>query len=140
MPTIKHSLLALAGLAAFSGPALADHLNIQTDGVMIDGNTVTFPQVKIDGPGFLVIHATNADGTPVVPGSIGHVALEAGISENVSVTLDEAPMDGATYIAMLHMDTGVMGEYEFGEGSTDVDPPALTADGAPYVQAFDAGM
>ncbi len=26
--------------------------------------------------------------------------------------------------------------YEFGEGMTDVDGPALNAEGAPYVKAF----
>lgn len=134
-------ILAISSFAAASfiaAPAFADHLNIEADGIMVDGSTVTVPSILIDKPGFVVIHEV-LDGAPVVPASIGHVYIEAGTTENVAVTTDYPLKDGADYIAMLHYDTNGDGEYSFGEGMTDVDTPALNAEEQPYVQSFVAG-
>lgn len=128
-------LLAAAAGLALATPAAADHLNIDADGVTIDGATVTFPSVEIDEPGFLVLHAV-VDGEVVVPASIGHAMVPAGTTEDVTVTADYPLAAGEDYIAMLHYDTDGDGTYSFGEGMTDVDTPALNAEGAPYVQAF----
>ncbi|WP_455372146.1 DUF7282 domain-containing protein [Limibacillus halophilus] len=128
---------ALVGFAA--APALADHLKVDTSNVEVKGNSLVFAMVKIDKPGFLVIHATK-DGQPVVPGSIGHTFVSTGTTGDVMVELTEKPMMGATYIAMLHEDSGQMGVYEFGEGMTEVDPPALKADGSPYALPVKLGM
>ncbi len=137
---LKRNLIALSVAAAglVAGPALADHLNITTDGIMVDGDMVTIPSVLIDEPGFVVIHEV-LDGAPVVPASIGHAYVEAGTTENLEIMTDYPLEDGADYIAMLHYDTDGDGEYSFGEGMTDVDTPALNAEEKPYVQMFVAG-
>ena len=134
--------LILAGVATAAlgvATASADHLNIDVSGVKQMGAKVTFKAVKIDKPGFLVIHATK-DGNPVIPQSVGHTWVKPGVTEGVAVTLATAPKDGETFIAMLHEDTNNNGKYEFGVGSTDVDTPALNAEKKPYVKAFKAGM
>ncbi|KAE9629286.1 DUF7282 domain-containing protein [Parasedimentitalea maritima] len=68
--------------------------------------------VKIASDGWLVIHAMK-DGKPVVPASIGHVAVKAGKTKNVVVELSEPVAAGDTVLTMLHTDKGTIGEYEF---------------------------
>jgi plastocyanin len=72
-------------------------------------NTVTIPLVESDGDGWLVIHADN-DGAPGPV--IGFAAVSAGSNEDVAVTID--PAGGTeTVHAMLHVDEGIAGVYEF---------------------------
>jgi len=132
--------IQISGLAALlavglAGAAKADHLNIMLDGATSTGDVINVPGVLIDQPGFLVVHAMTADG-PVVPASIGHTMLAAGMSEDVGVTIEGGLMAGTTYMLMLHYDTDGDGIYSFGEGMTDVDTPALKADGSPYTTLF----
>jgi hypothetical protein len=78
-------VLAAALGATFSGPALADHLNIKVEGLTVNGADVTFPSVLIDKDGFIVLHEVQ-NGDIVLPQSIGHAAVSAGTTENVTVT------------------------------------------------------
>ena len=75
-----------------------------------DGKTITIKSVNITGStGFIAIHADlSGKPGPVV----GHVAIPAGDSSNVVVTLDKASPTGA-YWPMLHLDAGKIGTYEF---------------------------
>lgn len=130
--------LAAVGLGAAAGPALADHLNITTEGIWNRGAAVIVPSVTIDQPGFIVIHAV-VDGQVVVPASIGHTYLHAGTTENVDITAAYGLVEGEDFILMLHYDTDGDGVYSFGEARTDVDTPALNAENAPYVQPFIGG-
>ena len=95
------------------------------------GNSVTIAEADIPEDGFLVIHAMK-DGKPVVPGSIGHVAIKAGKNSDVTVPLTMMAEPGTQVLAMLHQDTGTKGVYEFGPGSTNVDLPVMK-DGKPVV-------
>jgi len=73
------------------------------------GGTVTIEKVVADQAGWLVIHITrNGAPGPV----IGQALVAAGSNENVEVTID---LDQATQqlFAMLHLDVGTEGEYEF---------------------------
>ena len=130
--------VAVSSVLGFAGPALADHLNIPVEGISVDGSTVTFPSVLIDKDGFVVVHAME-NGAPVLPGNVGHTAVKAGTTENVAVMVDGLEA-GADYMVMLHYDTDGNGEYGFGEGSTDVDTPALKPDNTPYTKEVKAGM
>ena len=137
---MRKTLTLLAISAALGAtPALADHLNLDVDGVKIDGAKVWIPSALIDKPGFVVLHAV-VDGQVVVPASIGNAYIEAGTTENVEITADYPLKAGEDYIAMLHYDTDGDGTYSFGEGMTDVDTPALNAEEKPYVKPFKAGM
>ena len=75
-----------------------------------DGKTITVKAVNITGStGFIAIHADlSGKPGPVV----GHVAIPAGGSSDVVVTLDKASPTGA-YWPMLHLDAGTVGTYEF---------------------------
>lgn len=131
----KLLLTTAATLLALGSTALADNM-IDTTDVKVEGDTVTFAKVSSDNGGYLVLHAVE-DGAPVVPGSIGHVAIPAGESTDVAVTADmELAADGE-YMAMLHDETNGNDTYDFGEGSTDVDTPTMM-DGKPVVMPFSA--
>lgn len=121
----------------FAAPAMADHIKIETEGTMVK-HVVTFPSVMMDKDGYLVVHALK-DGAPVIPASIGHVAVKAGTMENVEVEIMDDAVAGTDYIGMLHYETNDNDTYDFGEGSTDVDTPATKADGSPYALPFTAG-
>lgn len=109
---------------------------VDASGTTSEGNTITVPSVTLPQSGFVVVHAM-LDGQPVVPASIGHTAVEAGTTENVSVDLSYAPESGESYMVMLHADTNNNGEYEFGEGSTDVDTPVMM-NGEIVIESFTA--
>ena len=73
------------------------------------GGKVTIEKVVADQAGWLVIHITrNGAPGPV----IGQAPIAEGSNENVEVTID---LDQATQqlFAMLHLDGGTEGEYEF---------------------------
>ncbi|MGD8805910.1 MAG: hypothetical protein PVH65_08660 [Chloroflexota bacterium] len=94
-----------------------------------EGDTVTVASVTSDTAGWLVIHA-QADGKP---GPIlGQSQVVAGENSDVVVEIDPA---GATEIlyAMLHVDAGVEGEFEFPGGA---DGPATDADGNVVTPSF----
>lgn len=67
-------------------------------------------EVLIDAPGWLVIHSS-VDGSPGPV--IGVSPVAPGLSHNVVVEIDEMEA-GDQVFPMLHYDTGVEGEYEFG--------------------------
>lgn len=132
--------ISVAATAAFTaGPVLADHLNIDIEGLWNRGAAVIVSSVLIDKPGFIVIHEV-VDGNVIVPASIGHTYLQAGTTINVDITADYGLVEGEDFILMLHYDTNGDGVYSFGEGNTDVDTPALNAEGAPYVKPFNGGV
>ncbi len=87
-----------------------------------EGNTVTIASVTSDTPGWLVIHA-QADGRP---GPIlGRSPVAAGENSDVVVEIDPAAATETLY-AMLHVDAGVEGDFEFPGGA---DVPATDAEG-----------
>lgn len=133
--TITASLIAL-GLGLGSATALAADpmVDVMNQSASAQG-VVMVPAVNMAENGFLVIHEANAMGKPVAPGSVGFVRLKAGEHTNVSVILDRPVKPGEKLFAMLHHDTGKMGVYEFGPGSTNVDLP-VTANGGVVIKPF----
>lgn len=75
---------------------------------IVDGR-VLIVQTFTNAPAWVVIHA-DADGKPGPV--IGHAALETGLNTDVVVDID---VEAATPLlhAMLHVDEGVVGTYEF---------------------------
>lgn len=128
---------ALFTLAACSGTMDGDRMGAAakpslTTSPQPAGATLKVDAVTIASDGWLVIHATQ-DGKPVVPASIGHTAVKAGTSNNVSVQLSAPTRPGDVVITMLHADTGKIGTYEFGPGSVDNDKPIVDG-GKPVVK------
>jgi hypothetical protein len=119
--------VTLTAGAAFAAAHVTDALNT-TDQKL--SHAVVVESVTAAADGWVVIHAIK-DGKPVVPASIGHTYVKAGMTENVYVPLT-GEYDGDKVIAMLHVDDGELGVYEFGPGSVSNDKPVVV-DGGPLV-------
>lgn len=92
---------------------------------MIMGRDLVIDLVKSPEAGWLVIHAANGDQAGEV---LGYTAVPAGESKAVAVTVSAIP---PKMIAMLHVDRGVAGQYEF-----PGDDAPLVIDGKPVTAAF----
>ena len=93
-----------------------------------DSNSVTIAQVVATQPGWLVIHRDD-DGSPGAV--IGHAAVDAGVNDDVVVAIDPAQATNTLH-AMLHVDEGQVGVYEF----PGADGP-VTVGGEVVVRPFD---
>jgi LPXTG-motif cell wall-anchored protein len=98
-------VLATVSLTAAQGTTPSVTVNDQA----IQGGTVTVDKVVAAQAGWMVIHA-EADGKPGPV--VGHSAVAAGENTNVVVEIDTAKAT-AKLFAMLHVDAGEMGKYEF---------------------------
>lgn len=119
-PVFVDGVMAVMGITS-NTPTLHVPDQIVTDSVYV-------ASVTLDGPGWVVIHQDNGEGRPGPV--IGAGLIEAGTTTGLSVSVDAA---GVTPILfpMLHVDTGVAGEYEFGtvegtDGPVRVDDAVLT--------------
>ncbi len=75
----------------------------------VSGGTVTVDEVDSPGPGWIVIHVNSAGS----PGPIiGWSQVKPGVNRNVQVNIDPSKATSVLY-AMLHVDAGVVGTYEF---------------------------
>ena len=89
-----------------------------------DGVTVTVDRVDMAEGGFVTVHdATLLDGATFdsVVGTSDY--LEAGVHEDVTVTLEERLTGGQTLIAMPHQDTDGDENYTFVESNGTADGP-----------------
>jgi len=82
-----------------------------------------------------VVYGTTDQGDLDVDSVIGVIAVKAGESKNVVVPLTKEVKNGEVLIAMLHEDTGVIGEYEFSSETPDVDKPVVV-DGETVFRIF----
>jgi hypothetical protein len=105
-----------------------------SDQISLDG-MVRIRSVYSEVPGFVVIHQDNGEGS--FGAVIGHRHVNAGWSFGVDIPID-ASMATTTLYAMLHVDTGEAGVYEFGavEGA---DGPVIVG-GAPVAPAFNVDV
>ncbi|MBP6788195.1 MAG: hypothetical protein KA170_11445 [Candidatus Promineofilum sp.] len=94
-----------------------------------ESNIVTVARVELLEPGWVAIHVDDDGQAGAV---IGGVRLEAGLYENVPVTIDRRYAT-PTLHAVLHEDDGEIGLLEFPDG----DQPLLF-NGQPVVAAFAA--
>jgi predicted lipoprotein with Yx(FWY)xxD motif len=94
-----------------------------------DGTSVDVEDVVSQGPGWMVIH-NQVNGTVGDP--IGETPVNNGDNKNVVVKIDPTKATGTMY-AMLHMDAGIVGKYEF----PGPDVPVMV-NGAMLSPAFNA--
>ena len=85
---------------------------INTEGATRDGATFTFPEVHIDGAGWLVMHPFE-DGKPNGKVVAGYAPLPDGTSTDVALTVDQEPAPGELFIVMLYSDANHNGEFDF---------------------------
>jgi uncharacterized surface protein with fasciclin (FAS1) repeats len=88
----------------------ADAPSVTADDQTSDGTIVTVSSVTAAQSGWMVIHL-DADGRPGPV--IGQTAVPAGTTDNVIVFLDEDISGETALWAMLHVDEGQPGVYEF---------------------------
>ncbi len=132
MKSIRFILLILifaTSLVIFAQDDMMTPSVAVSDQVSLNGHVV-IDEVMSDGVGFIVIHADN-EGAPSTV--IGFRAINDGMSANVAVPIDTTQATTTLY-AMLHTDTGVVGEYEFGTVEGADGPVAV--DGAVVTPAF----
>lgn len=83
----------------------------------VSAGKVVIEKVVSNGPGWLAIHFQRPDGTP--GDEIGYAAVKNGVNQNVVVTIDPSKATPVLY-AMLHVDKGQVGTYEFPGADTPV--------------------
>lgn len=130
--------LVMIVVLALGAPAFAQmmdepQVNV-VDQVSLDGK-VTIDSAYSEGPGFVVIHIDNGSGAPGPV--IGFRWLNPGWNNNIKVAIDTT-MATPTLFAMLHVDTGEVGTYEFGTVQ-GADGPVVK-DGAPITPAFNVDL
>jgi plastocyanin/glucose/arabinose dehydrogenase len=106
-PTAAAPVPTAPAPAATAVPAPAPTVIVNTQDILND--SVVILQVVSQGPGWLVVH-NQQDGK--VGADIGHSALITGTNQNVRVRLDVSKLTPNLY-AMLHIDAGAVGTYEF---------------------------
>jgi hypothetical protein len=76
---------------------------------------VIIKKLSTSRDGWVSVHQSRADGSIVLPESIGEARIDSGDSEEVVVDLWETPDEGEKLWALLHIDAGERGTYEFPE-------------------------
>ncbi|MEX2478943.1 MAG: hypothetical protein WD357_10930 [Gracilimonas sp.] len=106
-----------------SGSASAVTANDQA----VDNGTLTISETMAEQIGFVVLHRDNGSDAPVVPASIGHGQVYLGNNTDLEITLDEGETleSGDKVWAMLHIDNGTIGSYDFDGSQGSDDPPAF---------------
>ncbi|WP_157471090.1 DUF7282 domain-containing protein [Gracilimonas tropica] len=109
------------------GDPFMPSVEVNTQGTS-NGNQVTISSVDSPEDGWVVIHRSNAEGNgPQVPEIIGKAMVESGTNTDVTIQLEEGVANDETLWAMLHEDTGTIGEYEF-DGENGLDLPVTFDD------------
>lgn len=104
-----------------------------SDQVILD-NTVTVASAYSVGPGFVVIHTDNGGS----PGPVAGVEpVNPGWNYNIVIAVDPAMVTPVLY-AMLHLDDGTIGTYEF-DGQSGLDNPVIVGDEV-VTPAFNAAL
>jgi sugar lactone lactonase YvrE len=93
-----------------AGDDMSDQPSVTAEDQESDGKTVTVAKVMASGPSWMVIHLDDAGKPGPV---IGQTRISAGATDNVIVGFEQ-PLEGETKLwAMLHVDEGTAGVYEF---------------------------
>jgi hypothetical protein len=85
---------------------------IITDGATRDGATFVFPEVQINGNGWLVMHPFE-EGKPNGDLYVGATYVSSGNNNNVAITVNDEPATGDMFIVMLHRDVDEDQQFDF---------------------------
>ena len=91
-----------------------------------DTVTLTFPEVVIEKPGFLVLHPV-MDGRPNGDMVSGFAYLNAGVNEDVTLRIDHPADAGSKFLVMLHTDVDQdrVLDFSFVEDGINVEDTAV---------------
>lgn len=85
---------------------------IIVDGATREGAKFTFPEVHIDGNGWLVMHPFE-EGEPNGDIYVGSTYVRDGDNQNVEIIVDPEPATGDMFIVMLHRDVNENQIFDF---------------------------
>ena len=85
---------------------------IIVEGVTRNNSTLTFPEVNIDGNGWLVIHPFE-DGKPNGDKYVGATFLKDGNNKDVEIKVHKGLDSGEMIIVMLHSDSNANKVFDF---------------------------
>ena len=85
---------------------------IDVAGVSRNDSVLSFPEVTIDGNGWLVVHPFE-NGAPNGDKYVGRTYLESGKNENVEIDVLKGLTKGEMFIVMLHRDLNENKELDF---------------------------
>lgn len=108
---------------------------IEVSDQVVTENSITVDRVYSETSGWIIVYRMAADGVPDITAHIGEATVRPGESRGVVVQLTESVTEGQALVVILHHDTGIVGEYEFGPEATEFDVPAIV-DGRAVAAAF----
>lgn len=121
--------LALAGTGMAKPAAQAATDTVEVTDQPLQNGSVTIQRIVATKAGWMAIHKDNGGKPGPV---IGYSAVKSGENTGVAVKLSEnVPANGKLW-AMLHIDAGTIGTYEF----PGPDAPALKSNGDIVMTAF----
>lgn len=85
---------------------------IDVAGVSREGSVLNFPEVKIDGNGWLVVHPFE-DGAANGDKYVGRTYVKDGKNADVSIDVLKGLVQGEMFIVMLHRDLNENKELDF---------------------------
>ena len=88
------------------------NVKLEVDNQKTSGQ-VTVKKVATSRDGWISIHKSKEDGSIQQPDSIGEARVDSGDSEDIVVDLWDAPAVGDKLWALLHIDAGERGKYEY---------------------------
>lgn len=100
------NMITVEGLSRSTGVSHFSEVRVDDAAVSTfraDSTAITFPEVLIEKPGFLVLHPV-MDGRPNGDMVSGFAYLEAGQNENVTIRIDHPADVGSKFLVMLHSD------------------------------------
>ena len=130
------ALVLLAVLASIRTVAFAQD-NPPTGSLRVNdqpavNGMITVAEVVASQDGWVALHEFGPNGQLVIAPVAGLMAVKAGTNSNVQIRLDKVYEPGTKLAAMLHIDAGAIGTYEFPNGP---DVP-VSVDGNVVMQEF----
>lgn len=95
----------------------------------VDNGSITISETLAGQIGFVVLHRDTGNDTPVVPASIGNGQVYVGQNSDLVIQLNDGETleTGEKVWAMLHIDNGTIGSYDFDGSAGSDDPPVFDA-------------
>ena len=117
---MKIRLFALTLVLAFTGAKAEPSITmgngennwIVLEGATREGTNFVFPEVTIDGNGWLVMHPFE-NGAPNGNVVAGNTYVTSGLNNDVPISVDRSVSSGDRFIVMLHRDVDEDKEFDF---------------------------
>jgi len=123
------NMIMVEGLTRRAGVTHFSEVRVDGDAVTTfraDSTAITFPEVTIEKPGFVVLHPV-MDGRPNGDVVAGFTYLNAGQNEDVTIQIDHPADIGSKFLVMLHsdVDNDRVLDFVFVEDGINVEDTAV---------------